>query len=218
MSDTLTKNRFAVPEPFLGTPQFCAELFEVSSTKVLEFASLEQIPHAFLWVQLRSIPRQSLQMDAFGSPLSQKILDRLTAVNSSPIPDDQQVAWELAQKQLQEPHDIWPFVRGILDVHDQSSIQCKATDGREMITGPFDLQHRRLPDRGIGPHRHGQQIKSRLIYKDDGALFRFGLFFSSTERCSRHSLMAVSSRWLARSTGFCLLYLILCRRREQWVG
>jgi len=46
MGDTLTKNRFTVPEPFLGAQQFCAELLKVSSTKVLEFASLEQIPHA----------------------------------------------------------------------------------------------------------------------------------------------------------------------------
>jgi len=43
MSDTLTKNRFAVPEPFLSTHQFCAELLEIGSTKVLEFTPLEQI-------------------------------------------------------------------------------------------------------------------------------------------------------------------------------
>ena len=103
-------------------------------------------------------------------------------------------------------------------MHDQSSIHGEASDGGEMITGQCDLQHRRLPGRGIGPHRHWQQIKSRLVYKDDGALFRFGLFFSSTERCSRHRLIAASSRWLARSTGFWQLYLMLRRRREQCVG
>lgn len=218
MGDTLTKNRFAVPEPFLGTHQFCAELLEIGSTKILEFTPLEQVPHPFLWVQLGSIARQSLQMDAFGTPLRQKILDRLTAVDGSPIPDNQQVARDLAQEQLQETHDIWSFVRSVLDVHDQPSIQGKPADGREMIPGQFDLQQRRLPDRGRGPHRHGQQIKSRLVYKDDGALFLCGLFFSSTERWSRHSLMAASSRWLARSTGFWQLYLILHRRREQCVG
>ena len=45
MGDTLTKNRFAVPEPFLGTHQFCAELLEIGSTKILEFTPLEQVPH-----------------------------------------------------------------------------------------------------------------------------------------------------------------------------
>src|SRR5512144_138927 len=207
-----------MPEPLLSTHQLCGKLPEIGSTKVLEFASLEQIPHPFLWVQLRSIARQLLQMDAFGSPVSRKLFHRLTTMNGSAIPDDQQFAWELAQEQLQEPHDIWPLVGTVLNVHDQSSIHGEATDGAEMITGQFDLQHRRLSDRGVGPHRHGQQIKSRLVYKDDGALFRCGLFFSSTERWSRHSLMAASSRWLARATGFCWLDLSLQRRREQCVG
>ncbi len=48
MSDTLTQDRFAMPEPFPGTHQFGAELLEIGSTKVLEFAPLEQIPHALL--------------------------------------------------------------------------------------------------------------------------------------------------------------------------
>jgi hypothetical protein len=45
---TLTKNGFAMPEPFPGTHQFGRELMEVGSTKVREFAPLEHIPHAFL--------------------------------------------------------------------------------------------------------------------------------------------------------------------------
>ncbi len=69
MGDALAKNGFAMPEPFLGAQQFCAELIEVSSTKVLEFSPLEQIPHSFLRVQLWGVARQSLQMDAFGSSL-----------------------------------------------------------------------------------------------------------------------------------------------------
>ncbi len=60
MGDTLAKNGFAMPEPFLGTQQVCAEVIEGSLTKVLEFAPLEQIPHSFLWVQLWGVARQSL--------------------------------------------------------------------------------------------------------------------------------------------------------------
>ena len=57
-------------------------------------------------------------MDAFGSSLRQEILDRLAAMNGSAIPDDQQLAWELAQEQLQEPHDIWPLLQAVLNVHN----------------------------------------------------------------------------------------------------
>jgi hypothetical protein len=48
MSETLAKNGFAMPEPFFGAHQLGAELSEVRSTKVFEFAPFEQIPHAFL--------------------------------------------------------------------------------------------------------------------------------------------------------------------------
>ncbi len=45
-------------------------------------------------------------------------------------------------------------------MHDQSSVQGQPADNREMIPGQCDLQHRRLPNRGVGPHGHGQQIKA----------------------------------------------------------
>ena len=43
MGDTLAQDCFPMPEPFLGTHQFRAEVLEVGSTKVLEFTPLEQI-------------------------------------------------------------------------------------------------------------------------------------------------------------------------------
>jgi len=218
VSNTLTKNAFAMPEPFLGSQQFRSELLEIKSTKVLEFAPLEQIPHPFLRIQLRSVARQSLQMNAFGSSLCQKILDHLTAMNGGPIPDDQQFARDLAQKSLQKTHDIWPFVRMILNMHEKPPIGSHTTNSREMIASQFHRQDRRLSNRGVGPHCHRQQVKSRLIYKNNGALFLFGLFFSSTDRCSRHRWIAASSRWVARWIGFWRLCLIVQRRRLQCVG
>ena len=134
MGDTLAQDRFAMSEPFLGTQQFCAEVIEVSSTKVLEFAPLEQIPHAFLRIQFRSIARQSLQMDTFGSAFGQEIFDGPRAMNTRAIPDDQQLPWDLAQKQVQEAHHIGSFERLVLDVHHQAPIQAETTDGRQMIT------------------------------------------------------------------------------------
>ncbi len=86
MGNTLAQDCFAMPEPFLGPYQLRLKLLEISSTKVLEFAPLAQIPHALLWIEVGCRTRQSLQMDAFGSPLRQKLLDRLTAVNKSPHP------------------------------------------------------------------------------------------------------------------------------------
>jgi hypothetical protein len=218
MCDTLAQDRFAMPEPFLGPHQFGAELLEVGSTKVLQFTPLEQIPHPFLRIEFGCIARQAFQMDAFGSPLCQKILDGLRAMNARAIPDDQQLSRKLAQELLQEAHHIRSFERVVLEVHDQSPIHRQPTDRREMIARQWNLQHRRLPHRSVGADRHGQQVKARLIYKDDGAFLLVGLFFSSTQWWSRHTWMACSLRWLARVSGFCRLCLMAERRREQWVG
>jgi hypothetical protein len=218
MGDTLAQDRFAMSEPFLGTQQFCAELIEVSSTKVLEFAPLEQIPHAFLRIQFRSIARQSLQMDAFGSAFGQEIFDGPRAMNTRAIPDDQQLPWDLAQEQVQEPHHVRAFEGMVLEVHNQAPIHGQAANGRKMIASQGNFQDGRLSHGSIGAHRHGQQVKARLIYKYDRAFLLFGLFFNSTEWWSRHSWMACSSRWLARVSGFCRLCLMAERRRPQWVG
>ena len=59
---------------------------------------------------------------------------------------------------------------------NKSPIQGDATDGREMIARQLDTQHRRLPARGPGAHRHRQQIKPGFIYPDDGGLVLFGFF------------------------------------------
>src|SRR5579885_2455383 len=99
MGDTLAQDRFAMPEPFLGPHQFSLKLSEISNTKVLEFAPLEQIPHALLRIEFWCIPRQALQMEAFGSARGQKILDGLRKMNARPIPDNQELAGELAQQQ-----------------------------------------------------------------------------------------------------------------------
>jgi hypothetical protein len=41
MGDTLAKNGFAMPEPFLGPHEFAREMVQITSTKVFEFASFE---------------------------------------------------------------------------------------------------------------------------------------------------------------------------------
>ena len=150
MGDTLAQDGFAMSEPFLGTQQFGAEVIEVDSTKVLEFAPFEQIPHPFLWIQLWSVARQLLQMDACGSPLCQEVFDHLRAMNARPIPDDQQFALDFAQQRVQETHHVRSFEGMILDVHDQAPIHREATDRGEMIAGEWHRQHGRLSHRSVG--------------------------------------------------------------------
>ncbi len=218
MSDTLDQGGFAMPEPFFGSHQFPRQLIKIGSTKVLEFASLEQIPHAFLWIEFGCVARQSLPMNPFGCALRQEIFDGLRAMDARPIPDDQQLARNLAQEHLQKASHIRSFLRMILRLHEQPPIPGQTSDHGKVITGQFDGQHGRLSDRRGGSDSQGEQVKSRLIYENDRAFFLCGLFFSSTEWWSRHTWIACSSRWLARVAGFCRLCLMAERRRPQWVG
>jgi hypothetical protein len=203
MGETLAKDGCAMSQAFFGPAHLSLDVWHVKTTNILEFDSLEQIPNAFLWIELRSIARQAFEMDAFGSALSQKVFDRLRAMNGSSIPDDQQVAWDLAQEQLQEADHIRPFVGMVLSLHTQLSFQGNRPDGREMVMGQRNLQQRRLADGSIGMHRHWQQIEPRFIYEHDAPFFLFGLFFSSSHRCSFQVWIAASLRWVAFWMGFC---------------
>lgn len=218
MSNALDQSGFPMPQAFGGSPNFQRKLLHILNTKVFEFTSLEQVPDPLLRIQLRRITRQAFQVKAFGSPCTQKVFDHLRAMNGSAIPDDQQVARDLAQKQVQKAHDIWPFVRMVLQAHEQPPIGRQATDRRKMVTGQPHRQDRRVSNRRIGPYSHGQEVKRRLVYKDDGTLFLFRLFFNSATRCSRQVWIACASLWLARLSGFWTLCLMALRRRLQWVG
>jgi hypothetical protein len=48
-------------------------------------------------VELGRVRGQRLQLETRGSALSQKVLDRLGAVNRRPVPEDQQLAGNLAE-------------------------------------------------------------------------------------------------------------------------
>ncbi len=178
MGDTLAKNGFAMPEPFLGAHEFCCKMLQITSTKVFEFASFEQIPDPFVRIEFGRIARQAFQMETFSSTLRKEILDDLAAMDRGPIPNDEQLPSDLAQQELQEPHHIWPFVGVILDLHDQLALGSQGSYGRKMIVGQRNAQDRRLPTRRVGAHGQGQQVKGCLIDPHQGSLFLLGFFLT----------------------------------------
>jgi len=192
-----------MPQSFFGTTQFPLDVLHVKTTNILQFDTFEQIPNAFLRIELRSIGRQAFEMNTFGSAVGQEIFDCFTAMNGRTIPDDQQLAGDFTQEDLQKASHIVPLVRVVLRLHEDPSFWSNATNGRKMVSRQFDVQDRRLSDRGIRPNRHWQQIKRRLIYKDECPIFVFGLFFSCFHCSSCHVWIAISSRCVAFWMGFC---------------
>src|SRR5689334_12683165 len=168
MGETLAKDRFVMPQPFFGTTQFQLDVLHIKTTNILEFDALEQVPDAFLRIQLWSIGRQAFEMNPFGSTFCQKVFDGLTTVNGGSIPDHQKFPGDLPQEQLQEANHVRAFVRMVLGLHEYPSFWSDATHCREMVTGQLDFHQRRLAHRGIRAYSHRQEIKGRLISKDNG--------------------------------------------------
>ena len=218
MNETVTQRLLAMPEPRTSQQQGVLKLSEIAATHILEFTPFEQIPDAFLRIELGRIGRQTFQVDACSSTSRQEIFDRLAVMDGGTIPDDEQIPWDLTQELLEKAYHVLSFVGMILRLHEQSPPWCQCSDGRDVVTGQRDAQNRRLAYRGIGAHRHRQQIKARLIYKNNLSLLLLGFFLRAGQRSSRHVLMACSFLWLASSTGFCWLCLMARRRRLQWAG
>src|SRR5947207_8530644 len=65
----------------------------------------------------------------------------------------------------------------VLALHEDHPFGGDSSNGQEMITGQFHRQDGRLTAWGIGPYQHGEQIKSRFVYEDDGVLLLFSLSF-----------------------------------------
>src|SRR5215471_17900822 len=107
MNETVTQRLLAMPEPCTGKPQGILKLRKILAAHVLEFAPFEQIPDAFLRIELGCIGRQTFQVKASRCSRSQKVFDRLAVVDGGPIPDEQQFPRDLAQELLEKAHHIW---------------------------------------------------------------------------------------------------------------
>lgn len=137
MSETLLQNGPSMAEPFFGAPQFMGHLGNILTAQVLEFAAFEQVPDPFLWIQFGRIAWQAFQMETFGRPSFEKVLDDLCAMDRRAIPDHQQLTRELAQQQAQKLHHLLSIVGMILRLHEEFAISADRADGREMIARQF---------------------------------------------------------------------------------
>lgn len=100
MRITLGKCEFAVSQPFFGMKQLLPKVWEVKTTNVFKFDTFEKIPDTFLGVQVGRITRQTLDLNPFGSTFCQKRFDEMAFMNARAIPNDEDLACNLAQEKL----------------------------------------------------------------------------------------------------------------------
>jgi hypothetical protein len=200
-----------VPQSCNSQAQFMAEFILVMATDVSQLNILQVIPDPFVRVQIGRIARQLRHADLPGSARRQEGLDGLVPVDGRTIPDDQYLAANMAQQMLQEAHDLWSFERVRLHLDQQLPMPGDPADDREMIPRQGHMDDGRLATRRVGPHHPGQQVEASFIYPDDRSTFVLRLFLSPGQRSAYHAAMAVSSRWVARTSGRCGLQPS-CRR------
>src|SRR5947208_2413727 len=91
---------------------------------IAQLHALEVVPDALVRVEVRGVARERFEADASSAALSQEVLDRLATMDRGAIPDDQELAGDVAQQMLEEAHDIRALIRPFLHQHEQPPRRC----------------------------------------------------------------------------------------------
>src|SRR5579872_2275194 len=91
-------------------------MLNVPTTDILEFDVLQIPPDPFLRIEFRCITRQLHQAQALRRSVGEILLDRLAAMDGSPIPNDPQLARDLLLQTLQKLDAVLPL-EGALQRH-----------------------------------------------------------------------------------------------------
>src|SRR3954451_4728564 len=174
LRDAATEDPVLVPEPLDGQAQFEPQLVQIGAAEVAEFDVLQIVPDALVRIQVGGVAGQLLQLEARRAPLCQEVLDEPSAMNRRPIPNHEQLAWNLAQEMLQKLDDLGAPKRALADLEQESSLVGEAADDREMLAGTGHPEDRCLASRGVGAHQARQQIEAGLVSPDDGTPLALG--------------------------------------------
>jgi hypothetical protein len=191
-----------VAEASGGETKLTSEVREVLAADVAQLDVLEVGPDALVGVQIWSVAREPLQLEPAGGSLGQEVLDRLAAMDRCTIPDDQELAGDVAEQMLEKADDVWALVRSLLHLQEQPPVRSDATDDREVIPAQRQSEDGCLAAWGIGPDGGREQVEAGLVDPDDGSPLLVSPLFRAGQRSVRHASIAASFRWLARWTGF----------------
>jgi len=197
--------------------QLISEFVQAVTAHILQLDVLQIVPSPFIRVKLRRIARQLRQIDTCCTSFTQKGLDLPTAMSRQSIPDDQQLPGEVSQQVLQKADDGFAVERFVLRHRVQLAFRRDRADHRQMLPVPI-AQHWCLTTRSPSTHRAWQKGKPGFVYEDEGSVFSVCFFFNSGQVSSCQRSTASSSRWSARSTGFCRLQPIRRRSRPTWTS
>lgn len=188
-----------------GEAEVASEMGEGLAADVAQLNMLEIVPDALIRVEVWGVAGELLQADATGAALSEEVLDRLATMDRSAVPDDQELAGDVAQQVLEEADDIRALVWPLLHQHEQAPLWRHTADDGQMVATQREAENWRLPARGVGPDGAREEIEARFVDPDDGSSLLVSPLFRAGQRSVRQASIAASFRWLARVMGFCTL-------------
>src|SRR5215831_18297181 len=122
LRNTTQQDAAFVAQSLFGPPQRHAQRRQRGAADIAQLHPLEIVPDAFDRVEFRGIAGQWLQMEALGGSSGQEVLDGLPTMNRRAIPDEEQLAGNLAQEHAQEPHDIDTVIALRLGLQEEPSV------------------------------------------------------------------------------------------------
>ena len=205
-------------EPLNRQAQFEPEFRQIVAADVAQFKVLEIVPDPFVRIQFRGVARELLEVQPRGGPLGQEVAHRLRAVDRSAIPNDQQLAWDLAEQVLEKADNIWAPEGALLHLEQQAARLGEPADHGQMVMGERRVQQGRLAPRGVGADDARERVEGRLVYPDERTLLALRFALRAGQRSAVQARMASSSRWVARKPGFWTLQPHARRRRLTCAG
>ena len=176
-----------------------AEFAERLRTEVREFVVLPVAPDVFHWIELGRVGGQRFQREPTALGPNVRLHDA-TAVRGEPVPDDEELAAQMALQVPEEFHDLRPFDRSREEPEVETPPR-DACDRREEVPVEVVLEDRRLPTRSPRATAVRPFGQSALVDEDDRLPVGRSVFFSVGQRTRFQWRIAASSRSSARPVG-----------------
>ena len=163
-------------------------------------------------IQFGRIRREVLRLQATFL-VADELLRNFAAVARKPIPNQQDVAINVAEQVFEELDDLL----GLDGLFEDLKIEIPegdAGDDGQGLPVEVELEYRRLPSRRPGAPPMRPLAQAAFVYEDDRPALFLGFFLISGQRLCFHSSINASFRSKARPTGCCTLQFN-CRRMRQ---
>lgn len=173
-----------------------------------------QLPDSLVGVELRCIGRKALQVNPLGA--SAEFAHELTAMGISAVPQDEDVAADLAKQLSEEVAGL--ELSDVLGVKLKVKVQSLAMRGNRDPrddgdpVAPIDVMNRGgLADGRPGAGDRRSQLEARFVGEDEVGAQPFGVFFTRGQSSRMKRRISVLLRSSAFFCGFWWLHPKACR-------